>query len=232
VEQVSGGGTVVYLHHDQQGSTRLMTDTTGTLVGAATYDAYGNKIGSTGTATTVMGYDGQYTDADTGLIYLRARYYDPATVQFVSVDPKGGLDTIYAYANSDPLANGDPTGESCRPNVRTVKSGESHACGVLGQLFVHFTTDYCTRWGCKADVTMIGIAQRGVKQRLSVNVRNPAFGTAPVVQHLAVKYVRTPIYHEPVWVPTGSVISIQLEFTRRRTREVISVELHDEGGEL
>ena len=35
-----------------------------------------------------MGYDSQYTNADTGLIYLRAREYDPATGQFMSVDPK------------------------------------------------------------------------------------------------------------------------------------------------
>jgi hypothetical protein len=45
------------------------------------------------------------------LIYLRARYYDPATAQFVSVDPRGEVSgVIYEYANDDPLATGDPTG--------------------------------------------------------------------------------------------------------------------------
>jgi hypothetical protein len=55
VEQISSGGTVTYLHHDQQGSTRLLTGSTGTVTGSTTFDAYGNKTGSTGTATTPLG---------------------------------------------------------------------------------------------------------------------------------------------------------------------------------
>ena len=34
-----------------------------------------------------VAYAGQYTDPATGLQYLRARYYDPATQQFLTVDP-------------------------------------------------------------------------------------------------------------------------------------------------
>ena len=43
-EQVSTGGTVTYLHHDQQGSTRLLTNEKGEKVGATTYNAYGGVI--------------------------------------------------------------------------------------------------------------------------------------------------------------------------------------------
>jgi RHS repeat-associated protein len=53
---------------------------------------------------------GEYTDP-TGLIYLRARYYDPATGQFVTADPM--VDTTrqpYAYAAGDPVNAVDPTG--------------------------------------------------------------------------------------------------------------------------
>ncbi len=82
VEQISSGGTVTYLHHDQQRSIRLLTGSTGTVTGSTTFDAYGNKTGSTGTNITPLGYDGQYTSSDTGLIYLRARVYDPGTAQF------------------------------------------------------------------------------------------------------------------------------------------------------
>lgn len=63
-------------HHDQQGSTRLLTGPTGNSEATFTYDAHGNRTGSTGTSNTPMGYDRQCTNADTGLIYLRARYYD------------------------------------------------------------------------------------------------------------------------------------------------------------
>jgi RHS repeat-associated protein len=110
-EQISSSGTVLYLHHDQQGSTRMLTGATGSVAGTATYDAYGNETGSTGTSTTPMGYDGQYTSVDTGLIYLRAREYDPATAQFLSVDPD--IETTgasYEYASDEPIRESDPTG--------------------------------------------------------------------------------------------------------------------------
>jgi RHS repeat-associated protein len=110
IEQISGE-TVQYLHHDQQGSTRMLTGSSGTVVATTTFDAYGNKLGSTGSATAALGYDGQYTSADTGLIYLRARVYDPTTAQFLSVDP---LEVVtrapYNYADEDPVDHSDPTG--------------------------------------------------------------------------------------------------------------------------
>jgi RHS repeat-associated protein len=110
VEQISSGGTVSYLHHDQQGSTRLLTGTTGTVTGKCTYSAYGTPT-CEGATTTPLGYDGQYTSSDTGLIYLRARVYDPATAQFLTVDPVAGLTrALYTYANDDPLTYIDPTG--------------------------------------------------------------------------------------------------------------------------
>jgi RHS repeat-associated protein len=114
VEQINNStGTVLYLHHDQQGSTRLLTGSTGKTEATYTDDAYGNQTGHTGTSTTPMGYDGQYTNADTGLIYLRAREYDPATAQFLSVDPEvEQTREIYGYASDDPLMNGDPAGRS------------------------------------------------------------------------------------------------------------------------
>jgi RHS repeat-associated protein len=110
IEQVSSGGTTTYLHHDQQGSTRLLTGSAGTVTGKCTYGPYGVPT-CEGTATTPLGYDGQYTSSDTGLIYLRARTYDPATGQFLSVDPKmEETRAIYEYAKDDPLADSDPTG--------------------------------------------------------------------------------------------------------------------------
>lgn len=41
IEQINSGGTVIYLHHDQQGSTRLITGSTGKSEGKCTYSAYG-----------------------------------------------------------------------------------------------------------------------------------------------------------------------------------------------
>jgi RHS repeat-associated protein len=111
IEQISSGGTVLYLHHDQQGSTRLLTSSTGAKEASFTYDAYGNNTGTTGTAKTPLGYDAQYTSQDTGLIYLRARVYDPATGLFVSLDPLVAATRVpYSYAADSPANNMDPTG--------------------------------------------------------------------------------------------------------------------------
>jgi RHS repeat-associated protein len=111
VEQIGSEGKVLFLHHDQQGSIRMLTGTTGATEATMTYDPYGNLTGSTGTATTPLGYDGQYTSSDTGLIYLRARVYDPATAQFLSVDPLVGLTGApYNYATDNPLNKADRTG--------------------------------------------------------------------------------------------------------------------------
>src|SRR4029077_2835821 len=113
VEQISSEGTVLYLHHDQAGSTRLLTGSTGAKEATFTYDAYGNTTGTTGTAKTPLGYDGQYTSSNTGLIYLRARTYDPATAQFLSVDPMTAVTRApYNYASDNPLNHGDASGLS------------------------------------------------------------------------------------------------------------------------
>jgi RHS repeat-associated protein len=114
IEQINNTtGTIFYLHHDQQGSTRLLTSSTGAIEADTTYDAYGNPTATKGTTTTPLGYDAQYTNTDTGLIYMRARTYDPATAQFLSVDP-AVVDTRapYNYANDNPLNWSDPTGLS------------------------------------------------------------------------------------------------------------------------
>ena len=112
VEQINNTtSTIQYLHHDQQGSTRLLTSSTGAKEAAFTYDAYGNTTGTTGTSKTSLGYDGQYTSTDTGLIYMRNRTYDPATAQFLSVDPLEKLTQMpYNYVEDNPLNAVDPTG--------------------------------------------------------------------------------------------------------------------------
>ena len=126
VEQIniSTGGTS-YLHHDQQGSTRLLTGSAGTVTGKCTYGAYGTAT-CEGTTTTPLGYDGQYTSSDTGLIYLRARVYDPATAQFLSVDADvTETQAPYGYAADNPVNDSDPTGECAIASAAKVGASKS-----------------------------------------------------------------------------------------------------------
>jgi RHS repeat-associated protein len=123
VELINSEGKALYFHHDQQGSTRMLTSSTGTSEGTSTYDAYGNKTGGAGTATTSLGYDGQYSNGD-GLIYMRARAYDPATAQFISVDPIAPISLApYNYAYDSPVNAVDPTGLLSWEDVSNASAG-------------------------------------------------------------------------------------------------------------
>jgi RHS repeat-associated protein len=105
------GDTATYLHQDQLGSTRLLTDQTGQVVGDYTYDAGGKTISHSGPATTPLQHAGQYADEETGLRYLRARYYDPQTAQFLSVDPLHEVTRdSYGYASNNPVNLTDASG--------------------------------------------------------------------------------------------------------------------------
>ncbi|HJQ01310.1 MAG TPA: RHS repeat-associated core domain-containing protein [Jatrophihabitans sp.] len=111
IEQVSASGTLYY-YADQLGSTRALADSTGIVVASYTYDAAGRLAGSTGTVTNPFQYAGEYTDAESGLGYLRDRYYDPTTAQFLTRDPVvTATRSAYAYAANNPLNVTDPTGD-------------------------------------------------------------------------------------------------------------------------
>lgn len=104
-------GEVEYLHGDLTGSTRAVTDVTGAVVGTWGFTAYGSVASSSGdAAATRFLFAGEYRD-DTGLYYLRARSYDPATGQFLTVDPAlASTGMAYAYTAGDPLQQVDPMG--------------------------------------------------------------------------------------------------------------------------
>lgn len=110
VAEITSAGSISYYHQDQQGSTRLLTDASGTVLSSSVYDPYGNRT-VVGTKP-ILGYGAQYTDPGaSGLIYLRARWYDPATAQFLSQDPLQAVTgQPYTYANNNPLTYGDPSG--------------------------------------------------------------------------------------------------------------------------
>ena len=110
-EQISvATGTAIYLYTDQLGSVRMEVSATGAVIGSQSYSDYGTVSSTSGTDPTPFGFAGGYTDA-TGLIYLINRYYDPATGQFVSVDPLVGVTgAAYGYAGGNPVSNVDPHG--------------------------------------------------------------------------------------------------------------------------
>ncbi|MFA7062389.1 MAG: RHS repeat-associated core domain-containing protein [Pedobacter sp.] len=87
-----------------------VSDQASATTGTQRFDAWGNPLASTGTIPQ-YGYTGREPD-ETGLVYYRARYYDPAIGRFTQRDPaglKGGINP-YAYVNGNPVNLTDPTG--------------------------------------------------------------------------------------------------------------------------
>jgi RHS repeat-associated protein len=111
------GGTLYYLLSDHLGSNSLILDTTGNVVGETRYTAWGEERSSTGTVSTDYTYTGQYSNTDDfGLMYYKARWYDPVLGRFAQADsvvpditqPQGY--NRYTYAGNNPVKYSDPSG--------------------------------------------------------------------------------------------------------------------------
>jgi len=107
----TSGGTPLYYLQDHLGTTRALADASGNVASSLGYDSYGNL--TSGSASTRYTFIGRESDSDTGLMYYRARWYDPTQGRFISEDPiefEGGDVNFYRYVGSDPVAQGDPLG--------------------------------------------------------------------------------------------------------------------------
>jgi RHS repeat-associated protein len=105
----SGAGT--YLTTTQRQDTVMSLSDTAGLIGTSSYLAYGTPQNDTlglGAANS-FAWNQEYQDPDQGLVYLRARYYDPASMRFIKMDTKQ-YDNRYAFGSGDPINNIDPTG--------------------------------------------------------------------------------------------------------------------------
>ena len=98
---------------DAHGDTVQLTDGNGNIVWNYAYDAFGNQKEAVNSGTEPYNpfrYTGEYFDAETGFIYLRARYMNPETGRFISEDPVGDGVNWYVYAAGNPVRFFDPSG--------------------------------------------------------------------------------------------------------------------------
>ncbi|WP_410765423.1 RHS repeat-associated core domain-containing protein [Cyanobacterium aponinum] len=105
----------IYLYDGHSG-VRQLSDDNGIVTDIYDYDAYGNLISSSGETENIYLYRGEQLDQNLGMQYLRARYYDPNSGRFSSVDPyEGNIGQPmsrhrYMYGNANPITYVDPTG--------------------------------------------------------------------------------------------------------------------------
>jgi RHS repeat-associated protein len=108
------GGTSKFYHSDALGTTRAITNGSGTTTDSLTTDAFGMTVSGSGSTPTPFGFAGQagyQSDPETGLMRLGHRYYDNSTGHFISRDPIRDGYNWYAYCGNDPVNAIDPTGQ-------------------------------------------------------------------------------------------------------------------------
>ena len=106
------GSTTSYYEADGLGSISSLTTATGALAETYTFDSFGKQTGSSGSLTNPFRYTAREFDAETGVEYYRARYYDPGTGRFLSEDPLRWVsdNNFYSYVDNDPTVLTDPFG--------------------------------------------------------------------------------------------------------------------------
>jgi len=100
--------TTKTLHTDHLGSTSVVTDEDGTIIELLDYNPFGTEriswssTSDSGEAESQKTYIGEYSDDESGLSYLNARYYDPETGRFL------GQDSVFWTVGSNSKILADP----------------------------------------------------------------------------------------------------------------------------
>jgi RHS repeat-associated protein len=105
---------IYYLHYDQVGTLRAVSDIDHNIIKEVTYDTFGNILSDTNQNFKVpFGFAGGLHDRDTGLVHFGYREYDPKTGKWTAKDPigfAGGDSNLYGYVLGDPVNFVDPEG--------------------------------------------------------------------------------------------------------------------------
>ena len=95
------------------GSTVALADNLGAVQTEYTFEPFGKATATGGSSSNSFKFTGREDDG-TGLLFYRARYYDPSRQRFLSEDPigfGGGDANLYAYTFNSPTNFTDPTGQ-------------------------------------------------------------------------------------------------------------------------
>lgn len=106
------GATWEFYQADGLGSITSLSTSTGIVSDSFVYDSFGNVSASTGLFSQPFRFTGREWDAETGLYYYRARFYDSQNGRFISEDPIrfAGSSDFYAYTQNRPINATDPSG--------------------------------------------------------------------------------------------------------------------------
>ena len=134
-----------FYQYDGHGSVRQLTDATATVTDAYDYDAFGNLVYRSGTTPNDYLYSGERFDTSLGFYYLRARYMNPSSGRFSTMDSFEGLRSDsrslhkYLYGFGNPVTNADPSGMSSFGDF-AVSVGVAAVIASMATLSLNFLT--------------------------------------------------------------------------------------------
>jgi RHS repeat-associated protein len=145
VDQILASETptrVLWALTDRLGSVKDLVDENGVVLNHINYDSFGRVVSQTDASVEFRyGYTGREQDAETGLDYYRARYYDPTVGEFISEDPIGfraGDTNLTRYVGNNPTNFVDPSGlQEDSPIGSIVGSIAEGLIGAFTKLFSH-----------------------------------------------------------------------------------------------
>lgn len=174
---------VTYVYTDPQGTPLAEADTTGHITATFDYRPYGGI--ALGTAPNGPGYTGHVNDPDVGLVYMQARYYDPAVGRFVSTDPVGPDQANifnfnrFTYTNNNPINHIDPDGRQLAP-------GDDGAYAMSARYGTTISSEAANQ-GAKLGLTSVPIVgdainiHDAIQNPTALNITVAAIGVVPVI---------------------------------------------------
>ena len=160
------GGKHYFYQRNLQNDIIALVDESGDTVVNYTYDSWGRILSITGSRKDTIGqlnpfrYRGYYYDKETGMYYLKNRYYDPELRRFISSDAVTTLAAstetlhnrnLYTYCNQNPITRSDSNG-----NLWTVVAGLAGAAISLADQLVFQKKEF--DWKVMAQAVIDGIS--------------------------------------------------------------------------
>lgn len=109
ISQSAEGKTQFYLYDGMEKNVSALINTSGRVLNRYEYTAFGSSLLESQDVPNSYKYCGEQFDKETGLIFLKNRYYDPEIGRFISKDPRRGTPgrpqtfNPYLYADNNPV---------------------------------------------------------------------------------------------------------------------------------